>query len=360
MPRKNIFEEPFDEGTLDKLSIYKEYLKEWLPVFVAKPKPIWKTVQIFDLFAGEGQDKDGASGSPLIAIEVINQYKELAIANGVKIILHLNELKKTAFQILKKNVLGLDVGFDIRVYNEKFETLFESLCLSMKDSANFLFLDQNGIKEITPALFTRITTLNQTDLLFFISSSYFKRFSVTPEFRKYFPFDKEEIKEIDHYHIHRLVLEHYKSIVNKATPYFLAPFSIKKNANIYGLIFGTNHSLGIEKFLKVSWKKDVLTGEANFNIDSENIDPRKPSLFPDFDKPDKRQLFEKNLTNLILNKNLVRRYDIYLYGLTEGFQMKDVNVVLRNLRSEDKIYFSFDLISSNLHKHKDQESLKVL
>ena len=77
--------------------------------------------------------------------------------------------------------------------------------------------------------------------------------------------------------------------------YFLAPFSIKKPSGIYGLIFGTNHTLGIEKFLRVCWKHDKLTGEANFDIDNEKINVNKPSLFSEFNISTKRQMFDESL-----------------------------------------------------------------
>jgi hypothetical protein len=84
------------------------------------------------------------------------------------------------------------------------------------------------------------------------------------------------------------------------------------------------------------------------------------ALFEDFDKPKKRQLFEKKLTELVLQRKLVGRYEIYLYGLGEGFLLKDVNAVLKQLKTDKKIDFNFKLISSDLHKHKDDETLKIL
>ena len=71
--------------------------------------------------------------------------------------------------------------------------------------------------------------------------------------------------------------------------YFLAPFSIKKDKNIYGLIFGSNHSFGIEKFLNISWKLNENSGDANYNIDEEEIAEGKLSLFPEDNKPKKLQ-----------------------------------------------------------------------
>ena len=48
---RNLFRKPFDEGTLDKLEIFEDYFKEWLPVFLTRREIIWKEIQIFDLFA---------------------------------------------------------------------------------------------------------------------------------------------------------------------------------------------------------------------------------------------------------------------------------------------------------------------
>lgn len=160
--------------------------------------------------------------------------------------------------------------------------------------------------------------------------------------------------------MHRKVLDHYKSLIGNGKKYFLAPFSIRKGANVYGLIFGTNHTLGIEKFLRVAWKRDALRGEANFDIDDERIDVLRPKLFEEMDKPNKRQVFEKNLTDEILKKGLVLRYGIYLYALNEGFQLKDVNSLLKKLKSDKRIDFDFKLISSDLHKHNGKEYLKIL
>jgi hypothetical protein len=56
---KDLHETKFDEATNVKLAIYRDYLKEWLPVFLAKEEPIWTTINIFDFFAGPGTDAIG-------------------------------------------------------------------------------------------------------------------------------------------------------------------------------------------------------------------------------------------------------------------------------------------------------------
>jgi len=49
MPKRNLHGKPFDEGTKVKLDLYREYLREWLPVFINSPYV--DTLQIFDFFA---------------------------------------------------------------------------------------------------------------------------------------------------------------------------------------------------------------------------------------------------------------------------------------------------------------------
>ncbi|MFO7903844.1 MAG: hypothetical protein R6U98_14365, partial [Pirellulaceae bacterium] len=58
----------------------------------------------------------------------------------------------------------------------------------------------------------------------------------------------------------------------------LYPFTLKKGANIYGLVFGSKHPLGVEKFLDLAWSKNEINGEANFDIDKD-VHKSLPTLF---------------------------------------------------------------------------------
>ena len=221
----------------------------------------------------------------------------------------------------------------------------------MRQSANFLFLDQNGIKQITDDIFRKIIDLQQTDFIFFISSSFIKRFADSENFQKYLQITKQELENKSYYHIHRIVLEYYRSRVPNGIKYYLAPFSIKKPAGIYGLIFGSNHIYGLEKFLDVCWKHDKLTGEANFDIDNENINVDKPTLFEEYNIPKKIQVFESNLKNKILGHTLKTDIQVYTFALEEGFLPKHVNKVFEKLKAEGKIEYSFKPIPPTNPNH---------
>jgi len=287
---KNLFRKPFDDGTIDKLEIFEDYFKEWLPVFIARQEIIWHEIQVFDFFAGEGTDINGTYGSPMRILSILNRNKELILKSKVKIRVIINEYEKEKYDLLIQN-LALIVDrslYSLECYNADFIIVFNKYYPSMRLTANFLFLDQNGIKQITEEVFAKLIGLRQTDFLFFISSSYIKRFSELEEFKKYLKISKQDLEGKSYYHIHRVVLDYYRSKIPHNREYFLAPFSIKKPSGIYGLIFGTNHTLGIEKFLHVCWRHDKLTGEANFDIDNERININRPSLFEEYNIPTKK------------------------------------------------------------------------
>lgn len=352
MSKKDLFRNPFDEGTIDKLEIFNDYFKEWLPVFISKPDPIWKKIQIFDLFAGEGKDINEVYGSPIRILDVLNSNRNYIVKSKVKINVIFNEYEKSKFDLLVENVNSIAERdlYEVSLYNDDFSKVFYRYYESMKETANFLFLDQNGIKQITEVVFSDLIKLQQTDFLFFISSSYIKRFAEVEEFNKYLKINKQDLKDKSYYHIHRIVLNYYRKLIPENKKFLLAPFSIKKPAGIYGLIFGTNHSYGLEKFLNVCWKHDKLTGEANFDIDNEKISLARPSLFSEMNVPSKRQVFEENLRTKILNGTLKSNSDVYLFTLNEGFLPKDANLILKELHDNSKIKYDFKLVNSKIHK----------
>jgi three-Cys-motif partner protein len=357
MPPKNLFDKPFDDGTLAKLEIFRDYFKEWLPVFITNPK--WKEIQIFDFFAGQGKDSNGVMGSPMIIISILNQNIAQIKASGVKIKMILNEVEDY-FNFMKQNVESIAEKnfYDIEYYNEDFTKVFNQYYPSMKRTANFMFLDQNGIKQISENIFDKIISLKQTDFLFFISSSFIKRFADLESFQRYLKISRQDLIGKSYYHIHRIVLNYYRNLIPDKK-YFLAPFSIKKPTGIYGLIFGTNHSYGLEKFLNVCWRHDKLTGEANFDIDNEKIDLSKPSLFEQFNIPSKRQVFEKELKENILKKSLKTDLEVYTYTLNEGFLPKDANKILNELKASKHLDVNFKTTTSKVHKIENPQQIKI-
>lgn len=340
---KDLHKTPFDEGTKAKLSIFQDYLKEWLPVFLAAKKIYWNTINIFDFFAGPGADLEDNKGTPLIIVDELLPYSNDIIKKKLNVNLYFNEYNNAKYEELKsklpiedKNSKPYSIDIENLDFKDSFETQFSKM--EKKNCANLLFLDQNGIKHISEDVFNKIINLKQTDFLFFISSSTIKRFSEHPNITQYIKLSPEEVEKTPYHKIHRLILDYYRSLIPKDKEYYLASFSLRKNTNVYGLIFGSGHVLGIEKFLKTCWKMDPDRGEANFDIDDDKIMPGQMDLFTgEVDKPKKVDIFETELKTKIMNQELKNDKEIYLFTLRNGFTPSRAREVINKLINTKKI-----------------------
>lgn len=364
--QNDIFHKGFDEGTQIKLYILRKYLQEWLPVFLRKKDKFWKDIFLYDMFAGEGKDADGVNGSPLIMLEELMPYCKTILNEDLRLNVLFNEFDKKRFDALKHNIndkLAKCINselcpssksciLNVSVENQEFKNLFFDKFPKIKKTdklPRFMFLDQFGIKQITESIFKQLVGLKRTDFIFFISSSFANRFAEQPEFKAYLNLSRQSFDINKPYHCHRVVFNYYKQLIPKGTEYYLAPFSIKKGNNIYGLIFGTNHLLGIEKFLNICWGINKNTGDANYDIDNEKINPNEPFLFPGLDISNKLQVFKNELQNKIRNNEITTNTQIYRYTFDMGCLPKHANEVIRELRNRQTIKNNFRTCSSNVH-----------
>ena len=92
--------------------------------------------------------------------------------------------------------------------------------------------------------------MHTTDFMYFISSSYFLRFGETEQFQNNITIDIDRARKDPYNHIHRSVLKQLREQIPDGSNFRLYPFTIKKNTNVYGIIFGAAHPLAIDKFLR--------------------------------------------------------------------------------------------------------------
>ena len=86
------------------------------------------------------------------------------------------------------------------------------------------------------------------------------------------------------------------------------------------------------------WKNDPERGEANFDIDDDNIIPDQLDLFSgEVRRPKKVDLFERGLGEKILSKELQNDQDVYLFTLENGFIPSHAREVIKLLIKEKKI-----------------------
>jgi three-Cys-motif partner protein len=339
MPRQDLHKKAYDEGTKEKLELYRDYLREWLPVFI-NSKYV-DTLQIFDFFAGPGIDIDGNPGSPVITCDEIRKALSQHVKKQPIIKVYFNEYDAIKFKKLSKCLDEQKQSLQQVTFDKSqndFHDAFDQWESLMKGKvANLLFLDQSGLDQINNKIFQNIVKLPKTDVIFFISSALVHRFKKKPEIIKHVPVTTEDFALMNNTNVHRILANAYQRWIPNNKQYFLGSFSIKKGANVYGLVFGSGHPLGIDKFLQVAWKHDKISGNANFDIDGDGIDPLQPSLFKEDDIPNKIKVFEKELEKAILDRSLTTNKDIFIFALQNGMLASHARDALDLLIKKEKL-----------------------
>ncbi|MGB7202484.1 MAG: three-Cys-motif partner protein TcmP [Pyrinomonadaceae bacterium] len=282
MSGKDLHKKAFDDGTKAKLEIFEDYAEAWLPTFIISDVP---RIAIFDFFAGQGYDLSNVLGSAIRILEKIKGQIDNIKLHNTTIDLYLNEFKKNKLDLLHtacesfiRTTPDIAKVVEIHYSQDDFEESFLRLQTRIGEIPSLVYLDQNGIKAIAPKFFQELEKKVQTDFLYFLSSSYFWRFGDSEEFKTYLDFDAAKARENPYKFIHRYILEQIKKGLPDDTKLQLYPYSIKKGANIHGIIFGASHPLAVDKFLRIAWKKNDTNGEANFDID-EDFSKAQPDLW---------------------------------------------------------------------------------
>lgn len=317
MAKIDINKQPFHEATMLKLDIFRRCFREWFPVFVHHPGV--KQIFIYDMFAGSGTDSEGNPGSPIILLEEARgnerQHCLALTKNNKYVAFGFNEKETEKKELLDKAkddfllkcksdcplekcvfsnaIFCRDSSFEGIMRNEQFGRI-----LANKSYAKFVLLDQYGFSQITKTVFLKLVTSPLTDFIFFISSSFIKRFRDVEAVKAYIDTNKLDFEETKPKECHRIIADYFRDLIPADKEYYIHHFTIQKGTNYYGLIFGTSHTLGMEKFVKVCWMEDENSGESNCNIDN---DFEKYSLFYDPINTTKKIKIKEELEQLILN-----------------------------------------------------------
>jgi three-Cys-motif partner protein len=342
MGNQDFHEKPYDDGTLAKLRIFELYAQEWIPVFVSKPNPHFKAVHIFDFFCGPGTDSQGVNGSPLRILAQLRDYHAKGVAGWSKvgIFVHLfdaDQVKidklQSFLQLPEWQIPGVQVDCRSLAFQDALVE-HQSLLLDA-NVAKLLLIDQFGVQEVSAQVFAQLISFPIADFIFFLTSSTLNRFRNDPAIeQKIGPLE-------DSYDVHREAVNYYRKLIPAHETVFLGSFSIKKVRNIYGLIFGSHHPLGIDKFLRVAWVEDGIAGEANFDIERVNIRPEEGILPLDIMRPNKVRQFEQDLEAELRRGAMPSEADVVRFCLEAGMTCSHSAPVLQKLKAEGIIALDF-------------------
>lgn len=364
----NMHASSFKSHTKTKLGIFRGSFKEWFPVFLHNIYV--DKIFIYDLFAGSGQDIDGVYGSPLILLEESigenGVHCKTALKNKKKIIFAYNELYVDKANLLKTNISNFlseckskcNVSYcpydgNCHVEHKPFKEIIKNprFLNNLKNPhyAKFILMDQYGFKGVNPDVFRILIDAPKTDFIFFVSTSAVKRFIETSAVQNWLPNNDLDPNEDANKFIREIVKE-YKKLIPDGKEYYMHHFTLKHGPNYYGLIFGTAHAFGMEKFMKVCWKEDNKSGESNCNV---NNDYDEDSLFYDEDNTTKKEFVKKLIIDQIFSGKIVTNIEGLKIALQNGCQPCIFVDVIKSLYAENKIKITegrFNKQKANIHK----------
>ena len=367
---KNINGTEFTKETMLKLDIFRKCFREWYPVFLHNQ--YITHLYIYDMFAGSGRDAVGNYGSPLILLQEAigdkRQHCEFLVShkNKPNVVFGFNEKDEVKSKELKKNVdselseckNNCNYGscpFKGKTFVEtkKFKELIQgdkvNYILNNRNYAKFILLDQYGFSQIDDDIFLKLVNSPKTDFIFFIASSFIRRFQTLESVKAYFQNNNFVFDESKPNECHRVITDYFRTLIPSEKEYYLHSFTIQKGCNYYGLIFGSNHTLGMEKFLRVCWSEDKLAGESNCNINNDYVEG---TLFYDPTISNKKQEVSILLEKKILRNDITNNIDGLKYVMKQGCEPRLFVEVIDKLLLTQKIVIDgdFNRTATNIHK----------
>lgn len=359
---KDINKKTFDEATKLKLEIFRMCFREWLPVFIHLD---WmERIFIYDFFAGSGKDSQGNSGSPIVLLEEAMGENRMYCSKSVKnkVVFAFNEKINRKNLELQKNVnhhiseclnncnieeCVYEHHFGNFDFKEAFSRPKVKEIFANSKYGKFVLLDQYGFGQVDNEVFQKLVTSPKTDFIFFISSFFIRRFKDHEYTQKYFQTNELNFDETKPKECHQVLANYFRNLVPENLEYYIHHFTIKKGSNYYGLIFGTGHTFGMEKFLKVCWELDKYSGESNFNI---NNDFEPGSLFHTETETVKLVKVKSELKDEILSGNITNNLEGMKCALKNGVPTKVFLEAITEMKPRINIDGKFNKKISNIHR----------
>ena len=369
MAKKDINKAEFTEETKLKLELFRECFREWYPVFINYR--YIKHIFVYDMFAGSGMDMARNPGSPIILFQEARgerrqHCRSMLNKDSAFVTFGFNELDAekrkelesniyTEFSSCKAQCTEAKCPFNNSFYfaSQDFSSLIKNKrlnqVLSNPKFAKFILLDQYGFKQINDDVFTRLINSPTTDFIFFVASSFIKRFKDLPAVTTYFKKNKITFDETQPKECHKVITDYFRSLIPSGMNYYLHSFTIQKGSNYYGLIFGSGHSLGMEKFVKVCWRHDEQAGESNCNLYN---DYEPGTLFYDSKHPNKKNQVFQNIKEMVLRAEITDNISGLDYALKCGCEPKLFVEVMESLIKDKKIRVigTYNKRSTNIHR----------
>jgi three-Cys-motif partner protein len=321
-----------------KVRLYGRYLSVYLNIL--HRASYVKRIFIFDLFCGEGIYENDAKGSPIIALECIQEhfYANQNSCPNMTVWFNdngISEIEDGIYKVERVEKIGSRIfrpdNVKVEFYKENYEDIFPraiDLVSQTKDSKGLFFVDPFGYKAIKPDDIRKMLENGKTEVFLWLPIAQMYRFADSA-LRSGFP-GSEPLK---------LFLNELfgKSILSFRSPHdfieqikgrfraslkdlsvFVDIFILERNpSNVYCLFSFTRNIRGYEKMLEAKWSMDPSRGKGH------SLE-KTISLF------DETELsgYHQKLLAFIDSADYRTNTELYLFGLENGFLPKHTKGVL--------------------------------
>lgn len=327
------------EHSQAKVALYGRYWSIYLNILsrVSSVDQIF----LFDVMCGEGIYANGRRGSPIIALDAIEDHyrRNENTCPNCSIWFNdngLSEIEDRKYKIDRVREAAATIfcpsNVNIRYTNEDYENILPEILRTVgaaPQSKGLLFVDPYGYKMIKPAEIREALRNPNIEMLLFLPASHMYRFAskaISAPFaggkhladflQELFPGGVPKFSSPEDFITQ---LQAGFRIFLAGQQRYVCRFTMKHGANTYCLLFFTSSLRGLEKMVEAQWSIDKTFGEG---YDPHNT----PPMFGAFGLSD----WENELEVFIKSANSRTNEEIFVFSLENGRLPKHSNEILRN------------------------------
>lgn len=266
-PRETIWK--LEEHSLGKHIVLRRYLKAWLPILGTTQGKI----VFIDGFAGPGEYVDGEQGSPVIALDALENHHAPITAHVSFLFIEKDAERAQNLERLVapyRQRLGDRVTIDVSqgTFDQSLSALLSDIVADNKILApSFVMVDPFGVSQTPMAVIGDVLKNHKSEVYISFMAEWINRFISAPEFEAGLDslFGCSEwrgARTIQHFHDRKVFLfELYEKCLRKAGAKFVVHFELYRSAQlIYAIFFGTGSDTGCDKMKEAIWHADPQGG----------------------------------------------------------------------------------------------------
>jgi len=328
-----------------KVTLYAKYLATYLNILSRVPSV--KRIFVFDLLCGEGIYGKGEKGSPITALETIQDHYYANNLSCPNMTVWFNdngisEIEPGIYKVDRVKGFGekiaLPPNIDVEYSKDDYDNIYPKAVTKVNNTPHakgLFFIDPYGYKEIKPEDIRRMLEGGNIEVLLWLPISFMYRFAnsvLQSDFRGSEPL-KEFLNALFSVNrpIFRSVYDFIEQLKGKFRAYlrdigiFVDTFILERDAsNVYSLFFFTPNVLGFQKMLETKWAMDVSRGKG-YTID------KSPSFFSEIELSG----YPQKLLAFINSDEHRTNIELHRFGLENGFLPQHTNDILRHWKKDN-------------------------